>query len=89
MASSKSREFAGSGQWMNGGMSDAGDMFNQGLKASVLMGSPRDWPAAARQPAPDLFQRELQSQKPRAGGRPPADAIGGRVAMQTGHGCSR
>lgn len=67
MAQFNHPEFAGSGQWMNGGMMMLGDMFNQGLKARVdglCQGL-----AAAISSQPDLFPRgSFQSQSQSGGG---------------------
>jgi hypothetical protein len=67
MAQFSHPEFAGSGQWMNGGMMMLGDMFNHGLKARVdglCQGL-----AAAISSQPDLFPRgSFQSQSQSGGG---------------------
>ena len=67
MAQFNHPEFAGSAQWMNGGMMMLGDMFNQGLKARVdglCQGL-----AAAISSQPDLFPRgSFQSQSQSGGG---------------------
>lgn len=61
MAQFNHPEFAGSGQWMNGGMMMLGDMFNHGLKARVD-GVCREL-AAAIASQPELFPRgSFQSQ---------------------------
>ncbi len=67
MAQFNHPEFAGSGQWMNGGMMMLGDMFNHGLKARVD-GVCREL-AAAIASQPELFPRgSFQSQSQSGGG---------------------
>ena len=67
MAQFNHPEFAGSGQWMNGGMMMLGDMFNHGLKARVD-GVCREL-AAAIASQPELFpQGSFQSQSQSGGG---------------------
>jgi len=50
MAQFNHPEFAGSGQWMQGGMIMLGDMFNHGLKGSVdgICNELSGWTAAFR-----------------------------------------
>jgi hypothetical protein len=68
MAQFNHPEFAGSGQWMNGGMMMLGDMFNHGLKARVD-GLCREL-AAAIASQPELFPRgSFQSQSQSGGGQ--------------------
>ncbi|MCT0219830.1 SHOCT domain-containing protein [Synechococcus sp. CS-1329] len=75
MAQFNHPEFAGSGQWMNGGMMMLGDMFNQGLKARVdglCQGL-----AAAISSQPDLFPRgSFQSQSQSGGGQQMQSSVG-------------
>jgi hypothetical protein len=83
MAQFSHPEFGGSGQWMSGGMTMVGDMFNHGLQATVsglasellnLLGStpmyaPAPDPAAAGGPG-GVYQANLGSWWPDELGRP-------------------
>ncbi len=66
MAQFNHPEFAGSGQWMNGGMMMLGDMFNHGLKARVD-GVCREL-AAAIASQPELFPRGSFQSQSQSGG---------------------
>ncbi len=78
MAQFNHPEFAGSGQWMNGGMMMLGDMFNHGLKARVD-GLCREL-AVAIASQPELFPRgSFQSQSQSGGGQ---QVLVGAAALQ-------
>jgi hypothetical protein len=66
MAQFNHPEFAGSGQWMNGGMMMLGDMFNHGLKARVD-GLCQDLSTAISS-QPDLFPRGSFQSQSQSGG---------------------
>ncbi|MCP9834935.1 MULTISPECIES: SHOCT domain-containing protein [unclassified Cyanobium] len=66
MAQFNHPEFAGSGQWMNGGMMMLGDMFNHGLKARVD-GLCREL-AAVIASQPELFPRGSFQSQSQSGG---------------------
>ncbi|NQV11480.1 MAG: SHOCT domain-containing protein [Cyanobacteria bacterium] len=79
MAQFNHPEFAGSGQWMNGGMMMLGDMFNQGLKARVdglCQGL-----AAAVSSQPDLFPRGSFQSQSQSGGSQQMQNSGGMAPM--------
>ncbi|APD47188.1 SHOCT domain-containing protein [Synechococcus sp. CS-602] len=82
MAQFNHPEFAGSGQWMNGGMMMLGDMFNQGLKARVdglCQGL-----AAAVASQPDLFPKGSFQSQSQSGGGSQQMQVGGGMQMATG-----
>jgi hypothetical protein len=80
MAQFNHPEFAGSGQWMNGGMMMLGDMFNHGLKARVDGLCLELATAIASQP--DLFPRgSLQSQSQSGSGQQ-MQVAGGMAPMR-------
>ncbi len=77
MAQFNHPEFAGSGQWMNGGMMMLGDMFNHGLKARV--DGLCQALATAISSQPDLFPPgSFQSQSQSGGGQ--QRQVGGGMA---------
>jgi Short C-terminal domain len=80
MAQFDHRELGGAGQWMSGGMTMVGDMFNHGLKAKVDGLCSELSQILAMQPVvpfPASFQSQAQSQ----GGGPQQ---GGRDVLDTG-----
>jgi hypothetical protein len=81
MAQFSHPEFAGSGQWMNGGMMMLGDMFNHGLKARVdglCQGL-----AAAISSQPDLFPRGSFQSQSQSGGVGQQMQMGGGALFTT------
>lgn len=84
MAQFNHPEFAGSGQWMNGGMMMLGDMFNQGLKARVdglCQGL-----AAAISSQPDLFPLGSFQSQSQSGGGQQMQVGGGGLQQSSGGG---
>ncbi|MCP9799687.1 SHOCT domain-containing protein [Synechococcus sp. RedBA-s] len=84
MAQFNHPEFAGSGQWMNGGMMMLGDMFNQGLKARVdglCQGL-----AVAISSQPNLFPRGSFQSQSQSGGGQQMHVGGGGLQQSSGGG---